>query len=428
MLSRMEHDSIGALNVPAEAYYGVQSMHAATNFQITHRLLHPVLIDSIVMVKKAAAITNEKSGKLDQQIAQAIIQACDEILDGNLRDQFIVDAIQGGAGTSANMNANEVIANRAIEILGGTKGDYSIVHPNDHVNMSQSTNDVIPTAGKITVLKLLPQTIKELEKLEKAMEEKEAEFDDILKMGRTQLQDAVPMRLGQSFGAFAHVLKRDIKRLKNVMDEMKVLNIGATAIGTAINVDPYYLANISYELSKVAGISLKQADDLIDATQNLDGFVSVSGVLKTCAVDISKISNDLRLMSSGPRTGLSEINLPARQNGSSIMPGKINSVIPEVVSQVAYLIIGHDYTNTMAAEAGQCEEYIEKSVGISTALCPYIGYAKSAEIAKKSLKTGISVKELVLEEGLLKEEELKEILKPEKMTQPMREKVMKAVS
>lgn len=470
MLSRMEHDSIGALNVPAEAYYGVQSMRAATNFQITHRPLHPVLIDSIVMVKKAAAITNEKSGKLDQQIAQAIIQACDEILNGNLRDQFIVDAIQGGAGTSANMNANEVIANRAIEILGGTKGDYSIVHPNDHVNMSQSTNDVIPTAGKITVLKLLPQTIKELEKLEKAMKEKEAEFDDILKMGRTQLQDAVPMRLGQSFGAFAHVLKRDIKRLKNVMDEMKVLNIGATAIGTAINVDPYYLVNISYELSKVAGISLKQADDLIDATQNLDGFVSVSGVLKTCAVDISKISNDLRLMSSGPRTGLSEINLPARQNGSSIMPGKINPVIPEVVSQVAYLIIGHDYTITMAAEAGQlelnafepvlfhhlfesidtlkeaaatltkhcitgitankgqCEEYIEKSVGISTALCPYIGYAKSAEIAKKSLKTGISVKELVLEEGLLKEEELKEILKPEKMTQPMREKVMKAVS
>ena len=470
MLSRMEHDSIGALNVPAEAYYGVQSMRAATNFQITHRPLHPVLIDSIVMVKKAAAITNEKSGKLDQQIAQAIIQACDEILNGNLRDQFIVDAIQGGAGTSANMNANEVIANRAIEILGGTKGDYSIVHPNDHVNMSQSTNDVIPTAGKITVLKLLPQTIKELEKLEKAMEEKEAEFDDILKMGRTQLQDAVPMRLGQSFGAFAHVLKRDIKRLKNVMDEMKVLNIGATAIGTAINVAPYYLANISYELSKVAGISLKQADDLIDATQNLDGFVSVSGVLKTCAVNISKISNDLRLMSSGPRTGLSEINLPARQNGSSIMPGKINPVIPEVVSQVAYLIIGHDYTITMAAEAGQlelnafepvlfhhlfesidtlkeaaatltkhcitgitankgqCEEYIEKSVGISTALCPYIGYAKSAEIEKKSLKTGISVKELVLEEGLLKEEELKEILKPEKMTQPMREKVMKAVS
>lgn len=301
MLSRMEHDSIGALNVPAEAYYGVQSMRVATNFQITHRPLHLALIDSIV-------------------------------------------------------------------------------HPNDHVNMSQSTNDVIPTAGKITVLKLLPQTIKELEKLEKAMEEKEAEFDDILKMGRTQLQNAVPMRLGQSFGAFAHVLKRDIKRLKNVMDEMKVLNIGATAIGTAINVAPYYLANISYELSKVAGISLKQADD----SSKTEWFIH-----------------------------------HARKD---------QPVIPEVVSQVAYLIIGHDYTITMAAEAGQCEEYIEKSVGISTALCPYIGYAKSAEIAKKSLKTGISVKELVLEEGLLKEEELKEILKSEKMTQPMREKVMKAVS
>ena len=467
---RVEKDSIGTKDVPENVYYGVQSLRAAENFHITGLNMHPEIINSLAYIKKAAAITNCEAGLLDKRRTQAIVQACDEILDGNLRDQFIVDAILGGAGTSANMNANEVIANRAIEILGGTKGDYSIVHPNDHVNMSQSTNDVIPTAGKITVLKLLPQTIKELEKLEKAMEEKEAEFDDILKMGRTQLQDAVPMRLGQSFGAFAHVLKRDIKRLKNVMDEMKVLNIGATAIGTAINVDPYYLANISYELSKVAGISLKQADDLIDATQNLDGFVSVSGVLKTCAVDISKISNDLRLMSSGPRTGLSEINLPARQNGSSIMPGKINPVIPEVVSQVAYLIIGHDYTITMAAEAGQlelnafepvlfhhlfesidtlkeaaatltkhcitgitankgqCEEYIEKSVGISTALCPYIGYAKSAEIAKKSLKTGISVKELVLEEGLLKEEELKEILKPEKMTQPMREKVMKAVS
>lgn len=470
MISRMEHDSIGALNVPAEAYYGVQSMRAAINFQITHHPLHPVLINSIVMVKKAAAITNEKAGKLDSKISQAIIQACDEILDGKFRDQFIVDAIQGGAGTSANMNANEVIANRAIEILGGTKGDYCIVHPNDHVNMSQSTNDVIPTAGKLTVLQLLPQMIKELKKLQKAMEEKALEFDDILKMGRTQLQDAVPMRLGQSFGAFAHVLKRDVKRLKAVMDEMRIVNIGATAIGTAINVSPYYLSNIVYELSKITGISLKQADDLVDATQNLDGFVSVSGVLKTCAVDLSKISNDLRLMSSGPRTGFSEINLPARQNGSSIMPGKINPVIPEVVSQVAYLIIGHDYTITMAAEAGQlelnafepvlfhnlfesidtlkeamatltehciygitankkqCEDYVEKSVGISTALCPYIGYVKAAEIAKKSLKTGISVKELVLEEGLLNEEELKEILKPEKMTQPAREKVMKAVS
>lgn len=465
MEKRVEHDSMGEVLVPVDAYWGAQTQRSFENFQISTEKIPMEIIRAFAILKSAAAITNNRLGKLDDERCRLITTVCEEILDGKLNDHFPLSVWQTGSGTQSNMNVNEVIANRGNEIAG-----IKLLHPNDHVNMSQSTNDVIPTAGKITVLKLLPQTIKELEKLEKAMEEKEAEFDDILKMGRTQLQDAVPMRLGQSFGAFAHVLKRDIKRLKNVMDEMKVLNIGATAIGTAINVDSYYLSNISYELSKVTEISLKQADDLIDATQNLDGFVSVSGVLKTCAVDISKISNDLRLMSSGPRTGLSEINLPARQNGSSIMPGKINPVIPEVVSQVAYLIIGHDYTITMAAEAGQlelnafepvlfhhlfesidtlkeaaatltkhcitgitankeqCEEYIEKSVGISTALCPYIGYAKSAEIAKKSLKTGISVKDLVLQEGLLKEEELKEILKPEKMTQPARENVMKAVS
>ena len=462
---RIEHDTMGEVRVPAEHFWGAQTERSLENFRIGTETIPREVIHAFAVLKSAAATANHALGKLPEAEAEAITDACRDICDGKYPEEFPLKVWQTGSGTQSNMNMNEVIAHIAMHDHPELK-----IHPNDHVNMSQSTNDVIPTAGKITVLKLLPQTIKELEKLEKAMEEKEAEFDDILKMGRTQLQDAVPMRLGQSFGAFAHVLKRDIKRLKNVMDEMKVLNIGATAIGTAINVDPYYLANISYELSKVAGISLKQADDLIDATQNLDGFVSVSGVLKTCAVDISKISNDLRLMSSGPRTGLSEINLPARQNGSSIMPGKINPVIPEVVSQVAYLIIGHDYTITMAAEAGQlelnafepvlfhhlfesidtlkeaaatltkhcitgitankgqCEEYIEKSVGISTALCPYIGYAKSAEIAKKSLKTGVPVKELVLEEGFLQEEELKEILKPEKMTQPMREKVMKAVS
>ena len=265
--------------------------------------------------------------KLDQQIAQAIIQACDEILDGNLRDQFIVDAIQGGAGTSANMNANEVIANRAIEILGGTKGDYSIVHPNDHVNMSQSTNDVIPTAGKITVLKLLPQTIKELEKLEKAMEEKEAEFDDILKMGRTQLQDAVPIRLGQEFKAYSVAIMRDIHRMDKAMDEMRTLNMGGTAIGTGINADEGYLRRIVPNLTEISGMDFIQAFDLIDSTQNLDPFVAVSGAVKACAVTLSKMSNDLRLMSSGPRTGFGEINLPAKQNGSSIMPGKVLSLI-----------------------------------------------------------------------------------------------------
>ncbi len=470
-MSRMESDSIGTLNVPADAYYGVQSMRAADNFQITHQPMHPTFIDSIVTIKKAAAMTNKKAGNLSKEREEAIVKACNEILSGKLRDQFIVDAIQGGAGTSANMNVNEVIANRAIEILGGEKGDYTMVHPNDHVNMSQSTNDVIPTAGKLTVLRLLPKALLQLQKLQAAMERKAEEFDDILKMGRTQLQDAVPMRLGQSFHAFSRVLSRDIHRLNRVMEEMKVVNLGGTAIGTAINVSPYYLSNVCYQLSTVTGISFRQAEDLIDATQNLDGFVSVSNALKTCAVNLSKISNDLRLMSSGPKTGIAEINLPARQNGSSIMPGKVNPVIPEVVSQVAYLIIGHDCTITMAAEAGQlelnafepvlfhhlfesidtlkeaaktltqhcvtgitankkqCMDYIEKSVGISTALCPYIGYTKAANIAKISLKTGKTIKELVLEAGLLKEKELEDILKPEKMTQPkkMREKI-KAVS
>ena len=458
MLSRMEHDSIGALNVPAEAYYGVQSMRAATNFQITHRPLHPVLIDSIVMVKKAAAITNEKSGKLDQPIAQAIIKACDEILDGNLRDQFIVDAIQGGAGTSANMNANEVIANRAIEILGGTKGDYSIVHPNDHVNMAQSTNDIIPSAGKLTAITLLTGAIKELERLYEALMDKAEEFDPVLKMGRTQLQDAVPMRLGQSFHAYASVLHRDILRLEDAIHTLEMLNMGGTAIGSSINVSPLYLKNICKNLNKITKGNFYLADDLFDATQNLDGFVSVSGVLKTCAVNLSKMCNDLRLLSSGPKTGIGEINLPARQNGSSIMPGKINPVIPEVVSQVAFNIIGHDYTITMAAEAGQlelnafepvifytlfesietlghaaqtltdncilgitankkhCKDLVNVSAGIATALCPSIGYTASAALAKKSLKMNVPVRELAIKEGYVTEEEADRLLDPYTMT------------
>ena len=355
MLSRMEHDSIGALNVPAEAYYGVQSMRAATNFQITHRPLHPVLIDSIVMVKKAAAITNEKSGKLDQQIAQAIIQACDEILEGKFREDFIVDPIQGGAGTSLNMNANEVIANRAIEILGGKKGDYSVVNPNDHVNCGQSTNDVIPTAGKMTSLRLLKKLKKQLLRLHSALEQKADEFDSVIKMGRTQLQDAVPIRLGQEFKAYSVAILRDLNRMDKAMDEMRTLNMGGTAVGTGLNADESYLRRIVPNLSEISGMDLVQAYDLIDATQNLDSFVAVSGAVKACAVTLSKIANDLRLMSSGPRAGFGEINLPAKQNGSSIMPGKVNPVIPEVVNQVAFNAIGNDMTITMAAEAGQLE-------------------------------------------------------------------------
>ena len=460
MAIRIESDSIGSMEIPAEAYYGVQSLRAKQNFPITHRPLHPVFINNLARIKKAAAITNKKALELSADKADAIIAACDEIIGGKLHEEFIVDAIQGGAGTSANMNANEVIANRATELLGGKKGDYSFVHPNDHVNMAQSTNDVIPTAGKLTVLELIPGLSVQLNRLKEALLAKANEFDHVLKMGRTQLQDAVPMRLGQSFHAYAGMIARDISRLGKAHEPMYTLNMAGTAIGTAINVSPAYFRNITRELGALTGLPLKQADDLIDATQNLDGFVEVSGVLKTCAVNLSKLCNDLRLLSSGPRTGLGEINLPPKQNGSSIMPGKINPVIPEVVSQVAFNVIGNDMTITMAAEAGQmelnafepvlfynlfesidtltnavatlvdncilgitaneehCRELVDRSVGIATALCPYIGYKKSAEIAKLALKTGKSVKAIVLEEGLLSSDELDAVLDPAKMTTP----------
>lgn len=371
-----------------------------------------------------------------------------------------MDPIQGGAGTSANMNINEVVANRAIEILGGEKGNYDIVNPNDHVNMCQSTNDVFPTAGKITAIKMIHQVILQLERLYNALIAKSFAFENILKMGRTQLQDAVPVRLGQCFNAYATMVSRDIDRLIKSLDEMKTVNLGATAIGTSINAPLSYVKNIVPTLKTVVNLDLKQARDLIDATQNIDCFVAVSGILKTCAVNLSKMCNDLRLLSSGPKTGIGKINLPAKQNGSSIMPGKINPVIPEVVSQVAFNVIGNDLTITMAAEAGQlelnafepilfynlfesletlshaistlvdnciigitanedhCLELLEEIVGITTALCPYIGYKKSAEIAKSSLKTGIPIRKLVLKNGILTKEKLDSILNPATMTNP----------
>lgn len=355
MITRKEADSIGTMEVPMKAYYGVQTLRAKKNFHITGRPLHPEFIKNLVRIKKAAAYTNMTAHILDEKIGNAIVKACDEIIEGKLHSQFIVDAIQGGAGTSANMNANEVIANRAIEILGGEKGDYTIVHPNDHVNMAQSTNDVIPSAGKLTILALLPGLLEQLERLHKALRDKSIEFDDVVKMGRTQLQDAVPIRLGQSFEAYAAVIERDIRRIRSLDSEIKVLNIGATAVGTAINVNPVYLFHIIRNVNLVCGTDCSQAEDLFDATQNLDGFVHTSAALRVCAVNLSKICNDLRLLSSGPKAGLGEINLPPKQNGSSIMPGKINPVIPEVVSQVAYNVIGNDVTVTMAAEAGQLE-------------------------------------------------------------------------
>lgn len=457
---RVEKDSIGSKDIPESVYYGVQSLRAAENFHITGLNMHPEIINSLAFIKKAAAITNCEIGLLDKKKACAIVQACDEIISGKFHSDFIVDPIQGGAGTSLNMNANEVIANRAIEILGGQKGDYQIVHPNDHVNCSQSTNDVIPTAGKMTSLRLLQNLKKELLRLHKTLCKKAEEFDHVIKMGRTQMQDAVPIRLGQEFRAYSVAIMRDIRRMDIAMEEMRTLNMGGTAVGTGINADEAYVKRIVPNLCKISDMEFVQAFDLIDATQNLDPFVSVSGSLKACAVTLSKIANDLRLMSSGPKAGFHEINLPAKQNGSSIMPGKVNPVIPEVVNQVAFNIIGNDVTITMAAEAGQlelnafepivfyclfqsidtlayavqtfvdncvsgitanetrCRYLVENSVGIITAVCPYIGYQKAADIAKKALQTGESVRSLILKETQLSEKELEQILDPVHMTEP----------
>lgn len=458
--ARIEHDSIGKQAVPDDAYYGVQTLRAARNFYITGLSMHPELINSVALIKKSSAITNYEVGRLDKRRADAIVTACDEILDGKLHDQFIVDPIQGGAGTSLNMNANEVIANRAIELLGGKKGDYSIVNPNDHVNYGQSTNDVFPSCGRITTLKLLHRAQKQLERLFKALVDKAKEFDAVIKMGRTQMQDAVPIRLGQEFRAYSMAIRRDISRFENAKREMSSLNLGGTAIGTGLNADVQYLQKVVRNIALVSGLDLVQAYDLIDATQNLDGYVSVSGAVKTCAVNLSKMSNDLRLMSSGPRAGLGEINLPAKQNGSSIMPGKVNPVIPEVVNQVAFNIIGNDMTVAMATEAGQlelnafepiifynlfqsietltfavrtlvdncitgitanvdhCRDMVYNSVGIITAICPHVGYEKAAELAKEAIATGASVKDVILEHKLLTPEDMEKILDPYSMTEP----------
>lgn len=457
MNTRIEFDSIGSLPIPNEAYYGVQSLRAKNNFSLSGEMLHPILIKKLALIKKVAALTNYQEKNLSASIAEAICKASDEIIAGHFQDDFIVDAIQGGAGTSANMNMNEVIAHRASEILGGTKETYELVHPNDHVNCSQSTNDVFPTAGKLTVLELLPQLISTLTSLEKTLERKATEFSNVIKMGRTQLQDAVPTTLGRSFKAYQSAVQRDIQQLTTITSEMYTLNIGATAIGNSINASAGYSATIAKNLAHELKLPLQQADDLYDATQNVDGFVRVSGVVKTAAITLSKMCNDLRLLSSGPKTGFGEINLPAMQNGSSIMPGKVNPVIPEVVSQVAFQIIGNDLTVTMAAESGQlelnpfepiifrnlfssielltnavmtltdnciigitvnevhCRNQAEQSPGIVTALCPLIGYQKASELAKESLQTGRSIRHILLEKNWLPTEKVNELLDLEKL-------------
>ncbi|GAB2625260.1 aspartate ammonia-lyase [Kocuria himachalensis] len=456
---RTEHDLLGDRQVPADAYWGVQTLRAVENFPITGLPLggHAHLVRGLAAVKLAAARANHELGLLDTVRAEAIVAACQEILDGRLHEQFRVDVIQGGAGTSSNMNANEVIANRALELLGAGKGEYSRLHPNDHVNLSQSTNDAYPTAVKIATITGVQELLAALEVLEDAFAEKAREFRTVVKMGRTQLQDAVPMTLGQEFGTYAVMIREDRQRLAEASLLVHEINLGATAIGTGLNAPDGYAAAACRHLAAVTGLPLVTAVDLVEATQDVGSFVHLSGVLKRVAVKLSKICNDLRLLSSGPRAGLGEITLPAVQSGSSIMPGKINPVIPEVVSQVAYEVIGNDVTITMAAESGQLqlnafepiivhslhksvghlraaattlaercvrgitanEEHlrasVEHSIGLVTALNPHLGYATATAIAQEALVTGAGVAELVRERGLLTAEELGRILRPERL-------------
>jgi aspartate ammonia-lyase len=463
-MNRIEEDFIGKKEIDNDRYYGIQSLRALENFSISKNVIHPLLVKNIALIKKAAAVVNQENGDLKNNIAEAIIQAAEELVDHKFDQDIIVDAIQGGAGTSINMNVNEIIANRAAELLNEEKGKYSLVHPNNHVNMSQSTNDVIPTAIKMGTISLLKEALIELESLRKAFEEKAIEFDEVIKMGRTQLQDAVPIRLGQEFEAYQAVVSRDIDRFKSVIEKLKIVNLGGTAIGTGINASQDYINKIVETLNKYFDFDLIQAVNLIDCTQNNDVFMEASSILKISAVNLSKIANDLRLLSSGPKTGLNEISLPAVQPGSSIMPGKINPVIPEVVNQIAFQIVGNDQTITMAVEAGQlelnvmmpvisfnlfqsieilkngiftfydkaikginankliCKQHVENSVGTITALSPYLGYEKSSQIAKKALANNKNIREIIVSEYDISKEKLDNILDFYEMTKSEKDK------
>lgn len=459
---RIEHDLLGDRAIPADAYFGVHTLRAVENFPITGTpiSIYPDLIDALACVKQAAAQANAELGLLDETRMRAIVAACQEIREGRLHEQFVVDVIQGGAGTSTNMNANEVIANRALELLGRTRGDYRQLHPNEHVNLSQSTNDVYPTALKVAAHKGIAGLVDAMGVLRRAFEAKAVEFKDDLKMGRTQLQDAVPMTLGQEFSTYAVMLAEDQARLTEAAGLICEINLGATAIGTGINAHPDYAALVCRHLAAITGIPLLTAPNLVEATQDVGSFVQLSGVLKRVAVKLSKTCNDLRLLSSGPRAGLGEINLPPMQAGSSIMPGKVNPVIPEVVNQIAFEVIGNDVTVSFAAEAGQLQlnafepiiahslfksvthlrngcltlakqcvngitanrdrlrAIVENSIGIVTALNPYIGYGNATEVAQEALAGGRSVYDLVLEKGLLTRAQLDDILQPAMLTAP----------
>lgn len=464
--TRSEHDLLGDMEVPVECYFGVQTWRALENFSISRSKLYhyPQFIRGLADVKAAAAMANKELGLLDEEIASAIIAACMEIKDGKLHEHFVVDMIQGGAGTSTNMNANEVIANRALELLGHRRGEYRYCHPNNHVNLSQSTNDAYPTAMKIALYRSVGELKSSLSELIAALHAKGEEFAQLIKMGRTQLQDAVPMTVGQEFEAFAATLQEEIDRLEQNRNLFLEVNMGATAIGTGINSEPEYTEICTRHLATISGIPVVPAKNLIEATGDTGVFIMNSSAIKRLAVKLSKMCNDLRLLSSGPRTGLNEINLPPMQPGSSIMPGKVNPVIPEVVNQIAYKVIGNDLTVTMGSEAGQlqlnvmepiiayalmeniemlingmntlkercirgitvnedrCKEMVLNSIGLVTALNPYLGYENSTAIAAEALKTGKGVYDLVLEKGLMKQKELDDLLRPENMIKPRRMK------
>ncbi|UCD16851.1 MAG: aspartate ammonia-lyase [Candidatus Zixiibacteriota bacterium] len=462
--TRREHDLLGDREVPYEYYYGVQTLRALENFNISGiSLTHfPSLINALAMVKMAAAKANFELGLLSRPVTDAIVQACNEIINGRYHIHFVVDMIQGGAGTSTNMNVNEVVANRALEILGYQKGEYRYCHPNNHVNLSQSTNDAYPTALKIALIKSNKALIEVLQQLAESFRARAREFAGIVKMGRTQLQDAVPMTLGQEFEAYAVTLEEEIARLDENANLFLEVNMGGTAIGTGINADPRFSGKVIGHLREITGLNVILAENLVEATQDTGAFVMYSSAIKRLAIKLSKISNDLRLLSSGPRAGIAEINLPPMQPGSSIMPGKVNPVIPEVVNQIAFKVIGNDLTVALAAEAGQlelnvmqpviaqsifesiemlkngmatlkyrcidgiaanedrCQMMVEHSIGLVTALSPVLGYETCTTLAKEALKTGRGVYELVLEKNLLSQEELDRLLAPEAMIRPQR--------
>jgi aspartate ammonia-lyase len=458
--SRIERDPLGEKPVPSAALYGIQTLRAAENFPISGLRALPAFVDAVIWIKRSAALTHKETGRLEPRLADAIVQAADEVLAGQHRDQFIVDVYQAGAGTSHNMNCNEVLANRANELLGRERGSYQPVHPNDHVNMAQSTNDVIPTAMRLAALATLSPFLAGLDALSQALMAKGREFDGIVKSGRTHLQDATPIRLGQEFSAYGHTVERHRAKLTQAADWLRDMNIGGTAVGTGINAEPEYPALMIKYLQQVSGLQLRVGSDRVQLMQSMGDIASLSGAFRAYVLDLNRIANDIRLLASGPRTGLAEILLPPVQPGSSIMPGKVNPSIAEMVNQVCFQALGLDTTVALASEAGQlelnvmmpviahdivfgliivgnasrvfaercvqgieadpaqCAYWLERSPALVTALAPKIGYAEAAKLAKEALATGLTVKELVMKKGLLEGAELEEVLDLRAMTEP----------